>query len=90
MIFPGAAGRPMPLPVGGGGGMGRRPMPVGPAPAPVGGGFGDAPRQPRPIGPAQPILGTFHKGGMVKKSGVYKLKKGEKVLSLADLAKAKK
>lgn len=86
-------GRPAP---GFGGGFGgirgpvRSPgfpgMPVNPVgPAPV----GPSPfRPPAPI--ANPILGTFHKGGKVKKSGVYRLLAGEKVLSLADLKKAKK
>ena len=29
----------------------------------------------------QVLLGSFHKGGRVKKTGIYKLKKGEHVLS---------
>lgn len=39
---------------------------------------------PSPIGPAptrQPILGQFHKGGKVQKTGNYRLKKGEHVIA---------
>ncbi len=30
---------------------------------------------------AQPVLGSYKKGGKVKKTGLYKLHKGEKVLT---------
>jgi len=41
----------------------------------------------KPGGPArasQPVLGTFEKGGDVKKTGLYQLEKGEKVTPAAD------
>lgn len=39
-----------------------------------------APRTPvMPVGPARPVLGVMHKGGRVKKTGAYLLKKGETV-----------
>ena len=31
----------------------------------------------------KPVAGTMHKGGTVKKTGNYRLKKGEKVLTIA-------
>lgn len=63
----------MPAPV-------RGPMPYGGTPMPV-----------MPVrNPMQgPVLGSFKRGGKVKKTGLYKLHRGEKVMSLASLRKAK-
>lgn len=54
-----------------------RPMQDGPMPGPVR-GYG------------RPLLGSFKKGGKVKKTGVYKLHKGERVMAtkLSSLVKA--
>lgn len=62
-------------------------------------GIGASPFQMRPgpdqqMGQAQmpmgrPVFGSFKKGGKVKKTGNYKLHKGEKVISVAQLARAK-
>lgn len=91
--FFGAPRRPMPGP--GPVGVSAPFSPVAPTQPvrPIGGpqrfgGFGGYQQPAPPV--ANPILGTFHDGGKVKKSGVYRLLKGEKVLSLADLKKAKK
>jgi hypothetical protein len=50
--------------------------PVGPAPVRP----GIPPIGIQPIGP-EPIRGSFKKGGKVKKTGNYKLHKGERVLT---------
>jgi hypothetical protein len=56
-------------------------------------GLGPArmPFDPRAGGyqPGGPMLGSFKKGGKVKKTGKYKLHKGEKVMSVKQLARAK-
>lgn len=39
--------------------------------------------------PKQPILGSFKKGGKVKKTGLYKLHKGEKVIPVKALKTVK-
>lgn len=55
--------------------MPTMPTPVaGPRPSPIGG------MPMRPVSPVRPVLGAFHKGGTVKKTGAYQLLKGEKVL----------
>ncbi len=54
-----------------------------------------SPMAPRPISrpmpqypmSARPILGSFKHGGKVKKTGIYKLHAGEKVMSLKQLMK---
>lgn len=38
----------------------------------------------------QPVLGSYKKGGKVKKTGLYKLHKGEKVVSAKKVKKSKK
>lgn len=49
---------------------------------------------PRPsnyaANPAQPVLGSFKKGGKVKKTGNYKLHKGENVVPTGKLTAAKR
>lgn len=35
----------------------------------------------RPVGPERPVLGQFHKGGKVPRTGNYRLKKGEHVIA---------
>jgi hypothetical protein len=42
-----------------------------------------------PILQGKPVLGTFHRGGLVKKSGLYRLKKGETVAKLSADARKK-
>jgi hypothetical protein len=64
----------------------RYPRPVSPVmPQPIGSPPTAGPMPvrplPRPIGPARPILGQFHKGGKVGKTGAYFLKKGEHVIA---------
>lgn len=57
------------------------PMPVRPDPRSVG----------RPMPGPMPMmrpLGSFKKGGKVKKTGLYKLHKGERVTKLSSLVKA--
>jgi hypothetical protein len=68
----------------------RRPMP---GPMPVGqpiqqGGGAQAPMRPfgRPAGPMERPIASMKKGGKVKKTGTYKLHKGERVVK----AKSKK
>jgi hypothetical protein len=64
----------------------RMPVPVGPQ-GPLGGQWGGQPPpinpvgRPMPVGPARPVLGQFHKGGKVGKTGAYMLKKGEHVIA---------
>lgn len=56
----------------------RQPTPIMPTPV---AGPRPAPGMPlRPVSPVRPVLGAFHKGGTVKKTGAYQLLKGEKVL----------
>jgi hypothetical protein len=40
--------------------------------------------------PGGPLLGSFKKGGKVKKTGKYKLHKGEKVISLKNVMNGEK
>lgn len=51
------------------------------------------PQVPMPAAPKRPmpgrVLGSFKKGGKVKKTGPYELHAGEKVVSVAELRKAK-
>lgn len=56
-------------------------MPTAPTtPIQVGPEQGFTPPQPiRPLG--RPILGQFHKGGKVPRTGAYQLKKGEHVIA---------
>lgn len=61
-----------------------RPM-GGPAPS----GLGGAPARPI-IRPAMPILGSMKHGGKVKKTGLFRLHKGENVVPLSSLRRAKR
>lgn len=77
---------PMPRRPGGipGGGTAPRfPMPVRRAPQPLMGGPGEQPMR------GSGVLGSFKKGGRVKKTGLYKLHKGETVAPVSRLARAK-
>lgn len=63
------------------------PGPVGPpmrtpvAPPGTGGFTPGGPQLPRPVsGMRRPILGSFKKGGKVKRTGLYQLHSGEKVV----------
>lgn len=66
----------------------RTPMFSAPAPSPMqpappGGGGGGPSRTPMPLrgaNPMRPVLGTMHKGGPIKKSGLYNMQKGEQVI----------
>jgi hypothetical protein len=75
--------------------LGRPAGPVMPPQAPVvqgGMGQGQIPQDPRmqpPVVQGPRMLGSFKKGGKVKKTGAYKLHKGEKVIPLSSLAHAK-
>ena len=69
------------------------PIPVGPTGV---GTFGAGPRGPRyPVGPSRGpmfggrVLATMKKGGKVKKTGLYKLHRGEKVVPLSSLRRAR-
>jgi hypothetical protein len=84
-----------PAPVGGmpprfqgpAGGMPPRPVPGGLMGA---GGMPTAtPARPIEVGPRPggPLMGSFKKGGKVKKTGVYKLHAGERVLNKKQTAK---
>ncbi len=78
--------------LGGESGIGRpMPRPVSPFQPVQPGGGGSPFSGPRPI--AQPvrggILGVMHKGGKVKKTGKYLLKKGERVVPVSSLMRAK-
>jgi hypothetical protein len=91
MIAPIQIRRPMPGPSGPP--MGNGGQPIAPAGQPqmgqpaMGAGFGGM-RDPR-INPMQPMLGSFKKGGKVKKTGKYLLHKGEKVVKVSSLARAR-
>lgn len=63
------------------------PMPIGPG---VPTGRSGVPRQ-APVGrsPRSLILGSMKKGGKVKKTGLYKLHSGEKVVPLSSLRRAR-
>jgi hypothetical protein len=61
-------------------GFGGGPMPVGEPPLRVGGFGGNTMPDPNPLAAGRPVLGTMHKGGKIKKTGLYNMKKGEKVV----------
>lgn len=76
-----------------------KPTPSGSAPNPSptnrynpgGAKYGDKPGEKRlKLGPSGEVLGSFHKGGKVKKTGVYRLKNKERVLSPKQTAKFEK
>lgn len=73
---------PTPRPVG----VPARPVGVGSwpsSPSPV---IPNRGPEPMPQGPMNGrIMGTFHKGGKVKKTGNYRLKKGEAVVPLKSM-----
>src|ERR1017187_890614 len=77
---PGVTGGPMPVTRGpfNGPGVTGGPMPVQSPPI-YGGGGPRVPGGPMPFQP-RPVLGTMHKGGIIKKSGLYNMKRGEKVV----------
>lgn len=66
------------------------PIPMGPTPASP---YGDPNRRPLrqypiPMG-GRRVLGTMKKGGKIKKTGLYKLHKGERVVPLSSLRRAR-
>jgi hypothetical protein len=64
----------------------RLPRPISPANPLLGRNTG----KPVAMQPVRPgVLGIMHKGGTIKKTGNYRLKKGEAVVPLSALLRAK-
>ena len=67
--------------------MGNRPGPIQrptPAPAAIGGRSGMT--RTKTGGVVRPVLGSMKHGGKVKKTGLYRMHKGENVMPLSSLA----